>query len=334
MAVLVAALTTQQAYLKASDTKKVGRFGYSVAVSGNTAVVGGIGDSDNNGAVYVFVRNGGVWTQQQKLTASNAEADDQFGVSVAIAGETIVVGASFEAGGSDRVNGNQTDNSAPAAGAAYVFTRSGVTWSQQAYLKASNSDAGDLFGYSVAIAGETIVVGALFEASSSDGVNGNQTDNSAPFSGAAYVFARSGAVWSQQAYLKASNSDAGDEFGGLSVAIFGETIVIGENGEDSGTSGVNSTPSDTGIANDTGAAHVFTFPVSSQSAVKVKFNTKLGNVIGAGSYTQGSSVTLTAKPKKGKKFLGWYEGKKLLSKKKKLTLTNLAKNRNLIAKFK
>ena len=88
--------------------------------------------------------------------------------------------------------------------------RSGTTWSQQAYLKASNTEVGDGFGFSVAISGDTVVVGAHEEDSNATGVNGDQADNSAADSGAAYVFTRSGATWSQQAYLKASNTGAGD----------------------------------------------------------------------------------------------------------------------------
>ena len=100
------------------------------------------------------------------------------------------------------------------------------TISQQAYLKASNTGAADAFGYSVAISGDTVVVGAIREDSKATGVNGDQTDNSAPGSGAAYVFVRGGGIWSQQAYLKASNTDSGDQFG-ISLAISGDTVVVG-----------------------------------------------------------------------------------------------------------
>jgi len=107
---------------------------------------------------------------------------------VAIAGDTVVVGAYLEASNATGVNGNQSANSANGSGAAYVFTRSAGVWSQQAYLKASNTGAGDLFGISVAIAGDTVVVGAYGEASNATGVNGTQSDNSAGTSGAAYVY--------------------------------------------------------------------------------------------------------------------------------------------------
>ena len=150
----------------------------------------------------------------------------------------MVVGASGEDSNATGINGDQTNNSASDSGAAYVFVRNGVTWTQQAYLKASNTDAGDLFGYSVAVSGDTVVVGAYGEDSNATGVNGDQTDNSARDSGAAYVFVRNGGTWTQQAYLKASNTDGGDGFG-YSVAVSGDTVVVGAFGEDSNATGIN-----------------------------------------------------------------------------------------------
>ena len=145
--------------------------------------------------------------QQAYLKASNTEASDFFGSSVAVSSDTVVVGAEGEDSNATGVNGNQLDNSELLSGAAYVFVRppGGTTWSQQAYLKASNTGAGDRFGISVAVSGDTVVVGAYSEDSNATGVNGNQLDNSALSSGAAYVFVRppGGTTWSQQAYLKA-----------------------------------------------------------------------------------------------------------------------------------
>ena len=130
--------------------------------------------------------------QQAYLKASNTGASDFFGASVAISGNTVVVGAYGEDSAATGVNGNQADNSAIDSGAAYVFVRSGSTWTQQAYLKASNTGASDFFGASVAISGDTVVVGAYDEDSAATGVNGNQANNSAVDSGAAYVFVRIG----------------------------------------------------------------------------------------------------------------------------------------------
>ena len=218
----------QQAYLKASNSEASDRFGTSVAVSGDTIVVGALmedggarsvnGDQDDNsldsaGAAYVFVRDGTEWRQQAYLKASNADPGDWFGRSVAISGDTIVVGASREGNGS---------------GAAYVFVRSGDTWTQQAHLKASNADAGDWYGQALAIEGDTIVVGAGGEHSRSMRVNGDQGDNGSPSArGAAYVYVRDGATWTQQAYLKAS---AVVEQFGDAVDIEGDTIVVGASG--------------------------------------------------------------------------------------------------------
>ncbi len=139
--------------------------------------------------------------QQAYLKALNTGPGDQFGFSVAVSGDTVVVGAPNEDSNAVGVDGDHADNSIASSGAAYVFVRNGTSWTQQAYLKASNTGANDNFGYSVAVSGETVVVGALNEASNATGVNGNQTNNNAGLSGAAYVFVRSGTTWSQQAYL-------------------------------------------------------------------------------------------------------------------------------------
>ncbi len=261
---------TQQAYLKASNTGASDLFGNSVAVSGDTVVIGahtedsaasGVNgnQADNSafasGAAYVFVRSGSTWTQQAYLKASNTGANDLFGSSVAISGSTVVVGAYGEDSAASGVNGDQASNGATDSGAAYAFVRSGSTWTQQAYLKASNTGASDFFGVSVAISGNTVAVGAYGEDSAATGVNGNQASNAAADSGAAYIFVRSGSAWTQQAYLKASNTEASDFFGG-SVAISGDTVVIGAFEEDSAATGINGNQAGNG-ATDSGAAYVF-----------------------------------------------------------------------------
>jgi trimeric autotransporter adhesin len=147
------------------------------------------------------------------------------------------VGAPFEDSAATGINGNQADNSAPDSGAAYIFTRTGEIWSQQAYLKASNTAADDEFGFHVALSGDTVLLPAFREDSVTTGINGNQADNSAPDSGAAYVFTRTGGVWSQRAYLKASNTGAHDWFG--IVAVDGDTLIVGAIEEDSAAMGIN-----------------------------------------------------------------------------------------------
>jgi hypothetical protein len=280
----------QQAYIKASNTGAGDRFGSSIAISGDTVVVGAQAEasaatgvngnqSDNSapnaGAAYVFVRNGTTWTQQAYLKASNSGANDFFGISVAISGNTVVVGAQLEASAATGINGNQSDNSATKAGAAYVFVRNGTIWAQQAYLKASNTDANDEFGCSVAISGNTVVVGARGEASAATGVNGNQSDNSAPDSGATYVFVRNGTTWTQQAYLKASQ--AGDTAFGFSVAISGDTAVVG-----------NEAPS--------GAAYVFVRSGSTwtQQTLLTASNAEIGDFFGGSVAISGDTVVVGA----------------------------------------
>ncbi|MDF1839222.1 MAG: FG-GAP repeat protein, partial [Planctomycetota bacterium] len=259
----------QQVYLKASNAGFLDSFGNSVAVSGDLVVVGaweessmatGVdgNESDNSaffaGAAYVFERIGGVWSQQAYLKASNTNNGDQFGNAVAIFGETVAVGAWQEDGSSTGVNGDQSGNSSHESGAVYVFERSAGVWAQQAYLKASNTDVGDGFGFSLALSGDLLVVGAFQESSNASGVDGTQSNNSSPDSGAAYVFERIGGVWSQQAYLKASNPGAGDQFGSK-VGISGETIVVAAPLEDSGAIGVDGDQNDNS-ASGAGAADV------------------------------------------------------------------------------
>jgi hypothetical protein len=159
----------QQAFLKASNSGNHDNFGYRVALDGDTLVVGTFGEdstandgehnneASNAGAVYVFTRSNGSWTQQDNLKASEADAHDIFGISLALDGDTLVVGAMFE---STTAAGGESYHDTAYAGAVYVFTRSKGSWSQRALLKARNAEAGDSFGGSVALDGDTLVVSA------------------------------------------------------------------------------------------------------------------------------------------------------------------------------
>ncbi len=258
-------LAALQAYLKSSNTGAGHAFGYSVAVSGDTAVVGapfedsstpGVNSTPNEGAAdagaaYVFVRNGTRWSQQAYLKASNPDPGDNFGGSVAVSGDTVVIGAKHEDSSTPGVN-QPANESAADSGAAYVFVRTGTVWSQEAYLKAGNPGAADRFGLFVSVSGNTVAVGAPLENSSTAGVN-QPPDEAAPFSGAAYVFVRSGTVWAQQAFLKAGNSGSYDGFG--TVALAGDTLIVGAPSEDTGTPGVNQPPNENALSS--GAAYVF-----------------------------------------------------------------------------
>ena len=175
-----------------------------------------------------------------------------------MSGNSVVIGASGEDSNATGLDGNQSDNGAADSGAAYVFVRSGTSWSQQAYLKASNTGTNDQFGGSVAASGDTVVVGGWQEDSNAVGANGNQSDNSATDSGAAYVFVRNGTNWAPRGYLKASNTGAGDDFG-IAVAVSGETVVVGADLEDSNATTVNGNQIDNS-ASDAGAAYLFTIP--------------------------------------------------------------------------
>ena len=306
---------SQQAYLKAFSIRTLDFFGRAVAVSGDTLAVGAPGSalvtgSSRPGTVYVFQRSGTGWTQQAAVRAANGDNDDMFGQSVALSGDTLAVGAPGEDGAATGVDGDQNDNSATDAGAAYVFQRTGQTWAQQgylkasntmggamlgsaislsddtlavaanresagasqsgaafvfvrsaarwaqqAYLKASNVGAGDNFGDSIALSGDQLVVGATSEASIASGINGDQNDNSAQFAGAAYLFAQSGGVWTQQAYIKASNTNpafvdpigdrrpVNDRFG-AAVALSAGTLVVGASNEFGGSAGFNGDQAD------------------------------------------------------------------------------------------
>lgn len=276
---------SQQAYLKASNPDVSDLFGESVALDGDTLAVGakeedsiltgvtagslsngvtgnGAGES---GAVYIFTRSGTVWSQQAYVKASNAEANDLFGISVAVSDNTVAIGARSEDSNATGINGAD-NNSASASGAAYVFTRTGTTWSQQAYIKASNTQTGDNFGATIDVDSDILIVGTGFdlggpfpsEDSGATGVNGNDSDNSIVDSGAAYIFRRVGSTWSQQAYVKASNTGSDDLFG-IAVAVSGDTIAIGARYEDSNATTINpgaGAESDNS-ATDAGAAYVF-----------------------------------------------------------------------------
>jgi MYXO-CTERM domain-containing protein len=249
---------TQQAKLMIEDGKEGDNFGFSVAVSGDTALVGAFQAKNKGkmtGAAYVFTRSGGVWEQQEKLVASDGKGLDLFGESVALSGDTALVGAMMAGEGKTgkayvfaRAAGTWSEQASlqakdgmhaddfgvsvalsgdtavvgadavgaqgEASGAAYVFVRDGQSWAQQAKVTASDKSAYKFFGNPVALSGDTAVVGSYL------------SDGPAVSSGAAYVFVRDGATWTEKKKLTASDGAAGDGFG-ISVAISGGTVAIG-----------------------------------------------------------------------------------------------------------
>jgi len=321
-----------QAYLKASNPDASDSFGRNVAIDGDTLIIGapdedsaGVGvnsgleadDSESgSGAVYVFIRTNGVWSLQAYIKASNAETGDAFGSSVAISGDTLVVGAPNEDSSLTTViqspasaTETATGNGAFESGSVYVFTRAGTTWSQQAYVKASNAGAADHFGSAVAIHGNTIVVGApgedghLLTGSTAPPPDNTTTGDGASASGAAYVFTRSGTTWSQQAYIKASNAGANDNFG-THVAISLDTAAVGATGEDSNLTGIlagspNEGTTGNAVSN-SGSVYVFTRSGTNwtQQAYVKASNTDGGDTFGS-SIAINSDTLVVGAPGEG-----------------------------------
>lgn len=198
----------QQAEIPPGDPDPNNMYGFAAAIDGETAVIGGyltdLSGATDAGAAYVFVRNGLTWTQQAKLTSSEANA--YFARSVAIYGDTIVVGAplaDFPGGGGD-------------PGYVYVYLRTGTSWNLQQKLGASDAILGDHLGATVAIYGDTIIAGAGNEETAPMGENGS-----------AYIFVRNGTTWTQQAKLMASDAASYDYFAGFTVDIYGDTAIAG-----------------------------------------------------------------------------------------------------------
>ncbi|NOY90211.1 MAG: hypothetical protein GXP55_03300 [Deltaproteobacteria bacterium] len=302
-------------YLKASTAEGGDRFGNTLALSsdGNTLAVSAVneasgatgvgGDQADNsapqaGAVYVFTRSAGVWSQQAYLKASNAEMNDRFGIALVLSsdGSTLVVSATSEDSSATGSGGDQADNSAGESGAAYVFTRSAGVWSQQAYLKASNSASATDFGHALALSsdGDTLAVGSPGEHSSATGVGGDQADTAAPSSGAAYVFTRSAGIWSQQAYVKASNTGARDTFGSaLGLSGDGSTLAVGAPQESSSATGVDGEQMDDS-ASGAGAVYMFTRSGGtwSQSSYLKASNAERGDKFGSALALSGDGSSL------------------------------------------
>ncbi|MGE0762764.1 MAG: Calx-beta domain-containing protein [Bdellovibrionales bacterium] len=325
----------QEAFLKANNTGADDQFGYSVAVSQNTVVVtapnedssltgvsNGPGFTDNelganDGSAYVFRRTGSTWVQEAILRSSGAGGQLFFGNDIDISADSIIVANYLDYSDETGVK-NGTDgpinSDASASGAAYIFKRTGLTWVQESYLKAGNSEANDEFARGgVAISGNLAAVGSIREDSiSSQVINGtaSATDNDGVNSGAVYVYRRTGNTWVQSAYLKASNGKAGDLFGS-SVAIDGDTLIVGAEEESSTATQVANQAWAPAFAQGSsiGAAYVFYYKgapevviqqASTQadptSSLPIAFNVAFSKPISAGTFTdaditQGGTAT-------------------------------------------
>jgi hypothetical protein len=288
-------VVSQVAYLKASNTGEGDKFGSGGALEGHAVAMSADGrilavgapvessgaagvngeQADDSqyaaGAVYVFARTGDNWTQQAYLKASNPGLGDYFGYQVALNGDgsTLAVSAIYEASSAAEINGDQTNDDAPQAGAVYVFTRSGTNWTQQAYIKAANNGlgedvdpdaliSGDQFGFSLAFSddGSRLAVGAIGESSAAAGANADPADNSAVSAGAVYIFERNDGRWTQADYLKASNPGTNDYFGySVDFNAAGTRLAIGAYDEDGSLAGTNERQDDD--LGGAGAVYVF-----------------------------------------------------------------------------
>lgn len=314
-----------QAYIKASNASASPYFGWSVALDSDTAVVGARLENTNSttingstplsdngaprsGAAYVFKRTGNNWVQEAFLKAPNVHAGDDFGNSVSISGDTIIVGADAENSNQTTITTSASSNqSAGSSGAAYIFKRTGTTWALEAYLKAPNALAHDNFGSSVSIDGDTAVVGAYAESSTETSItNGPSVTTSISaqtyLSGAAYVFKRTGSTWVHEAYLKASNANQGDQFG-YSVSVSGDTVAVGAYGESSdqttitnGIITVSDSNNQSQPASFSGAAYVFkrTGAIWLQEAYLKAPNTAANALFGASVALNGDSLVVGA----------------------------------------
>jgi hypothetical protein len=272
----------QLAYLKASNTTDYGHFGLDVSLSAdgrtlaisspgeNSGAIGINGDQSDNsergsGAAYVFRFDGKEWYQEAYIKASNTDKEDSFGSSLALSddGNTLAIGAAWEDSpdrGVDAEQGNDPTGADNASGAVYVFRFDEDQWSQQVYIKASNADGGDLFGHDLDLSadGNTLGVIASGEDSISTVINGDESNNGANQSGAAYVFRFDGVNWYQQAYIKTFNSEAQDGLYSIALSGDGNRLVTGAHGEDSQSTGIGGDKRDNS-ARYAGAAYVFDF---------------------------------------------------------------------------
>ncbi len=275
----------QQAYVKAVNNDASDWFGSSVALSGDTLAVGAYKEDSNqttitndntsassndsntgSGAVYVYKRTGTSWAQEAYVKAANndlGEYYDNFGSSIALSGDTLAVGAYQEDSNQTTItNGTDasSDNSNSSSGAVYVYRRTGTSWAQEAYVKSANNDAYDMFGSS-ALSGDTLAVGASGEASNQTTITNGTTassNNSNAYSGAVYVYKRTGTSWAQQAYLKAANNDVRDNFG-MRVALSGDKLLVGAYNEDSYQATITNGTDASSYNNNDGAGAVYVY---------------------------------------------------------------------------
>ena len=272
----------QEAYIKAANSDAGDNLGKRIALDGDTLAVGNTSEDSNqttitngttassnnsnsgSGAVYVYKRTGTSWAQEAYIKAANNDTDDDFGVGVALSEDTLAVGARFEDSNQTTITTGTTassNNSSTDSGAVYVYKHTGTSWAQQAYIKAANNDASDTFGWSVALSGNTLAVGAPAESSNQTTITNGSTasnDDSSSKSGAVYVYKRTGTSWAQDAYVKAANNDADDYFS-WGLALDNGTLAVSAHGEDSNQTTITngSTASSNNSSSKSGAVYVY-----------------------------------------------------------------------------
>ena len=220
-----------------------------------------------SGSVRVLSRDiSGAWTQDAYIKASNPGALDRFGTTVALSadGRTLAVGAIGEASGATGINGDQFDDSKPNSGAVYIFDRESTSWTQNAFVKPSNTTLSQTFGGDLALTsdGSRLVVGSPLEISNARGVDGDDKNRSASGAGAAYLFeSDSAGTWSQIRYIKSSNTGfitgENDNFGvALDISADGSLLAVGASGEDSSSAGIGGDQENNNTV-DSGAVYIY-----------------------------------------------------------------------------
>ena len=250
---------SQQAYVKSSGNAPGALFGYAVALDadGDRLAASAYDEDGGRGAVYLFARNGGAWSEEARLQPSNVETQDSIGVWIDISddGERVAAGSPDEDSllrgvvpAGEAANDEASNTS---AGAVHVFAMDDGAWTQEAFIKASNTGLEDWFGYRLALDGEgaTLAIAAPNEDSAADGLEVNADDDSAPEAGAVYVYRRDGREWSHEAFVKSPDGEQFDEFGSaVALSNDGRMLVVGARFDDGA--------GEDAVA-DSGAAHVF-----------------------------------------------------------------------------
>lgn len=262
-----------EAYIKAGQTSPFDEFGSALALNQNGSVLAigahledsdgmGVGTVPNDlatgsGGVYIY-RHGAAWSLDEFIKATNTGREDEFGVSVALSsdGTVLAVGAQHEDGGGDGV-GPAFDEGAPESGAAYIYRFAGGSWRAEAFIKAPNSDLNDEFGLVLTLSrdGSTLAVGAPFEDGGSLGVDGLFNEDAFD-AGAVYIYRSLASNWGFDAYVKASNSGTGDQFGAsVALSADGRFLAVSSVNEDSDTAVINGTPNED--SSDSGAVYLY-----------------------------------------------------------------------------